>query len=240
MFEEVMKRVAGQRAAQRASWLMVSTVAQVLLAIGVVSLYRATAVREKRERAVDVKFVKGAARPAMPPPPRAPVPATRKKPPREPPRETPRPLPALIQPKDVPEEIQPHDPDEARAPDEEGSDEGIVGGVVGGEEDGTGGAQPTPTQEFNEASMTRPVFVSGPDLAYTRRALEREVEGLMIVKCVVTVEGAVRACQVLKGLPYMDDAVVAALERRRYEPARLNGRPVEVKYVFRINLRLPQ
>jgi protein TonB len=240
MFEEVMKRVAGKRAARRASWLVVSAVAQVLLAIGVVSFYRAIAVGEKRERAIEVRFVKGAARSAMPPPPRAPVPTIRKVPPREPPRETPRPLPALIQPKDLPAEIQTPHAEEPPAPDEEGSDEGIVGGLVGSEGDGAGGAQPPPAQEFDEASMSRPVFVSGPDLAYTRRALEREVEGLMIVKCVVTVEGAVRACQVLKGLPYMDDAVVAALERRRYRPAMLHGRPVEVKYVFRINLRLPQ
>jgi protein TonB len=88
--------------------------------------------------------------------------------------------------------------------------------------------------------MTRPVFVSGPDLAYTRKALERDVEGLMIVKCVVTISGAVRNCQVVKGLPYMDDAVLEALAHRRYTPATQGGRPVEVNYLFRINLKLPR
>jgi len=240
MFEEVMRKVAGKRAARRAFWLVVSAVAQVLLAIGLVSVYRSGSVRVKPERAIEVRFVKGAARPSLPPPPRARPPTLRKKPPREPPQEPPRPLPALVQPKDVPAELQPPGPGELPSPDEEGSDEGVVGGAVGGEEGGTGGAQAPPAQEFNEASMARPVFVSGPDLAYTRRALEREVEGLMIVKCVITVEGVVRHCHVLKGLPYMDEAVVRALEHRRYRPATLNGRPVEVKYVFRINLRLPQ
>ena len=34
--------------------------------------------------------------------------------------------------------------------------------------------------------------------------------------------------------------IVQALERRRYRPATLGGKPVEVKYVFRINLRMPR
>jgi protein TonB len=61
----------------------------------------------------------------------------------------------------------------------------------------------------------------------------------MLVKCIVTVDGVVRSCRVVKGLPYLDEAVVAALERRRYRPATLGGRPVDVDYVFRITLRLP-
>ena len=87
--------------------------------------------------------------------------------------------------------------------------------------------------------MRPPVFVSGPSPEYTARALEREVEGLMVVKCVVTVEGTVFGCRIVKGLPYLDRAVVDALEHRRYRPATVGGRPVEVNYTFRITLRLP-
>jgi len=237
MFDEVIQKVAGKRAARRVSWLGVSTVAQALLAIGVVWLHRGAAVQAKPEPVVEVTFVKGGPRPAMPPPPRPP-PAARKKAPREPPREPPS-IPALIQPKEVLAEadLAPHDPDEAHAPDDPDRTEGVVGGAVGGDTTGAAAQQP---QEFDAASMARPVFVSGPDLAYTRRAFEREVEGLMIVKCVVTAEGTVRACKVARGLPYMDQAIVDALERRRYRPAMRDGKPVEVNYEFRINLRLPR
>jgi TonB family protein len=114
---------------------------------------------------------------------------------------------------------------------------GVVGGAVGGGEEVTA---PPPRVDFDAASMTRPVFLSGPDLAYTRAALEREVEGLMVVACVVTREGSVRDCHVEKGLPFMDAAVVQALERRRYRPATLKGVPVEVTYQFRINWKLPR
>jgi hypothetical protein len=55
----------------------------------------------------------------------------------------------------------------------------------------------------------------------------------------VTTAGVVRNCRVLEGLPYMNDAVVDALLRRRYSPARLgNGTAVDVEYTFRIRLKL--
>jgi protein TonB len=82
------------------------------------------------------------------------------------------------------------------------------------------------------------VKLAGPDPQYTERALDREVEGTMVIRCVVTTDGTVFGCRVLKGLPYMDRAVVDALERRRYRPATLGGRPVEVSYDFKITLRL--
>jgi protein TonB len=62
----------------------------------------------------------------------------------------------------------------------------------------------------------------------------------MVVRCVVTTEGRVHDCRVLKSLPFMDRAVIDALEKRRYKPATLGGRPVEVNYNFKITLRLPE
>jgi periplasmic protein TonB len=113
---------------------------------------------------------------------------------------------------------------------------------------GTGGGgeaftptDPGPTLEYEVGRMTAPRQISGPDPEYTLQALQNDVQGLMVVKCIVTVEGAVHGCRVLQGLPFMDRAVIQALERRRYVPARLpDGRPVEVDYTFRIRLQLPQ
>ena len=119
----------------------------------------------------------------------------------------------------------------------------VVGGVVGGVQGGVVG-QPLPPpgnvrMEFNE-TMTPPAMLSGPAIEYTQRALEREVQGLMVVKCVVTIEGVVRECRVIQNLPFMDRVVIEALERRRYKPALLQGRPIEVDYTFKIRLNLPQ
>jgi TonB family protein len=93
--------------------------------------------------------------------------------------------------------------------------------------------------EFTD-SMTAPAMISGPSPEYTQDAIDRGVEGLMSVKCVVTVDGAVRNCKVLKGLPFMDRPVIDALERRKYKPAMDKGKPVDVFYVFNIRLKLPQ
>jgi protein TonB len=82
--------------------------------------------------------------------------------------------------------------------------------------------------------------VAGPPLEYTQQALEREVEGTMLVECVVSVDGVVHDCRVLKGLPFMDRAVVSNLEHRRYKPATMGGKALDVQYVFTIRLKLPQ
>ena len=93
--------------------------------------------------------------------------------------------------------------------------------------------------EYND-TMTPPVMLSGPSPEYTQDAIDRGVEGVMQVRCVVTVAGQVRNCRVIKGLPYMDSAVVSALQARRYRPATSQGKAVDVFYTFTIRLKLPQ
>jgi protein TonB len=111
---------------------------------------------------------------------------------------------------------------------------GVPGGIVGGVVDAT-----DVRMEFDER-MSPPEKLGGPDPQYTEKAIEREVQGTMVVRCVVTTEGKVYGCRVLKSLPFMDRAVIDALERRRYKPATLGGKPVEVNYNFKITLRLPE
>ena len=57
-----------------------------------------------------------------------------------------------------------------------------------------------------DATMTPPAVVAGPPLEYTQQALEREVEGTMLVRCIVRVDGTVHDCRVLKSVPFMDRA----------------------------------
>jgi TonB family protein len=92
--------------------------------------------------------------------------------------------------------------------------------------------------EFEE-HMTAPEMISGPPPEYTPEAIERGVEGSMQVRCVVTADGQVRGCKVVKGLPFMNAAVIGALERRKYKPAAAQGKPVDVYYTFNIRLKLP-
>lgn len=98
---------------------------------------------------------------------------------------------------------------------------------------------PIKAVEFNEATMTAPVIISGPPPEYTQDAIDREVEGLMVVRCVVTVEGTVHSCKTIKTLPFMERAVIDSLLKRRYKPATQQGKPIDVYYTFNVRLKLP-
>jgi protein TonB len=104
-------------------------------------------------------------------------------------------------------------------------------------EDSTGCSSPEGEVLPFGAQMTRPVLISGAELLHTPEAREARVQGLLIVKCVLTCQGEVRECRILKGLPHMNEAALAMFMSRRYHPVRYLGRPVTVSYVF--NVRLP-
>jgi periplasmic protein TonB len=89
------------------------------------------------------------------------------------------------------------------------------------------------------ANLSAPVLLQGDDPEYTKEALAAGVEGMMEVSCVLTREGTVRDCSVVRPLPFMDGAVVKALTSRRYVPAKLLGDPVAVQYLFHVRLVLP-
>jgi periplasmic protein TonB len=111
---------------------------------------------------------------------------------------------------------------------------GQVGGQVGGQLGGTGtGAVP-----FGEG-MARPSPIGADEIQYTREAREAHVSGVMIVKCVITLEGTLTNCRVIKSVPLMDKPVLDALARHRGTPATFQGRPVSVDYTFTIRLKMP-
>jgi protein TonB len=90
-----------------------------------------------------------------------------------------------------------------------------------------------------ERGMTLPRLVSGEQPGYTREALEAGVEGTLIARCVLTAEGRVTGCRILKGLPHLNRSVLETLEHQRYTPVTLAGEPIPVAYVFRFHMRLP-
>ena len=193
-------------------------------------------VKERDKQDVAVTFVK----PPPPPPPPPPAPtAVRPKMKTQPKQQTVL-SQAIVAPTEIPKEKPPEQEpvDASKLGGESGGIEGgevggVPGGIVGGVVDAT-----DVRMEFDER-MSPPEKLGGPDPQYTEKAIEREVQGTMVVRCVVTTEGKVFGCRVLKSLPFMDRAVIDALERRRYKPATLGGKPVEVNYNFKITLRLP-
>jgi periplasmic protein TonB len=79
------------------------------------------------------------------------------------------------------------------------------------------------------AAMERPVKLHAPSPQYTEIARRARIHGTVVVEAVIGIDGAVRDVTVLRGLPMgLSEAAVAAVEQWRFEPARLDGRPVAV------------
>jgi serine/threonine-protein kinase len=88
--------------------------------------------------------------------------------------------------------------------------------------------------------MTRPVLVErGKPVSYTSQALEARVEGTMIVRCTITIDGHVERCAVLKTLPFLEKEVLESLYSSRYAPVTYQGKPVAVGYTFSVKLVPP-
>jgi outer membrane biosynthesis protein TonB len=88
--------------------------------------------------------------------------------------------------------------------------------------------------------MTRPVLIErGKPVSYTSQALEARVEGTMIVRCTITVDGRVEHCTVIKTLPFLEKEVLDSLYSSRYSPVTYQGKPVAVGYTFSVKLVPP-
>jgi TonB family protein len=87
--------------------------------------------------------------------------------------------------------------------------------------------------------VTRPEKVSGPGAEYTRDARRARIQGVVILEVIIDENGNVTNVKVLKPLPMgLDHQAVEAVERWKFRPATLHGRPVAVYYNLTVNFRL--
>jgi len=87
--------------------------------------------------------------------------------------------------------------------------------------------------------MTRPSSISPDEIQFTREAREAKVSGTMIVRCLITTEGALQNCRIMKSVPMMDQAVLSSLAQHRGAPVLYQGRPVAAEYTYTIRLKSP-
>lgn len=248
MFDSVLDRGQGPK-----SRFGVGAGVSTVLHVGLLGLVAYLSTRpppvEEKEVEVTLKATMAPPPPPPPPPPPASKPKTEKK-------VTPKkPKDVIVQPKEIPKE-KPQETETPPEPEQEEASEaeveggveggvaggvvgGVVGGVIGGVVGGQLGGTGTDVLAFGQG-MTRPEKIAGPEVSYTREAIEARVQGLMIVKCVITTEGKVERCRVIKPLPHMEQAVMDVLTASRYKPVTFQGRPVEVQYTFNFNLKLPR
>ncbi len=87
--------------------------------------------------------------------------------------------------------------------------------------------------------MTRPSSIAADEIQFTREAREARVSGTMIVRCLITTEGSLQNCRIMKSVPMMDQAVLSSLAQHRGAPVMYQGRPVSVEYTYTIRLKSP-
>jgi protein TonB len=87
--------------------------------------------------------------------------------------------------------------------------------------------------------MERPKPMAQPAPQWSQEAKAARVEGTALLKCVITVEGTLTNCRIIKGLPYMDKAILEMLKQWRYTPVMFQGHPVSVDYPITLHLVAP-
>jgi protein TonB len=191
-----------------------------------------------------------AAAPAPPPPPPPP-------PPKVAPEKTPAKAATAspnAAPVEAPTRIEPEPVGTtARGGDEGvpgGVEGGIPGGVVGGFVGGIPDAPPPPPPPPPPAAPRGPVRVGGQiqppallkrvEAVYPELAVRAHVEGTVILEAVVDESGKVQSVKVLRSIPLLDNAAIAAVEQWRYQPVILNGTPVPFVLTVVMSFNIPE
>jgi protein TonB len=87
--------------------------------------------------------------------------------------------------------------------------------------------------------VAAPNKISAPQPQYTEIARKARIQGVVIVQAIINKQGNVTDVKVLKGRPRgRDQAAVEAIRKWRFEPATLNGKPVDVDYTLTVNFPL--
>ena len=223
-----------RRAPHRSSIpVLISTAAHVIV-LGVMLAIPILYVSEDLPEIPDMlTFVVSAAPPPPPPPPPPAAPApTPSKPKVTKPVSTTSPRAAPVEaPREIVEETYDDIGSEEGVPD--GIEGGIPGGVVGGFIIDLPQPPPPPPPPAPVArdpvrvggDLKAPALVERVEPEYPPLAVRAKVEGVVILEALVDLQGRVESVRVLRSIPLLDNAAIAAVRQWRYSPLLLNGQP---------------
>ena len=73
---------------------------------------------------------------------------------------------------------------------------------------------------------------------YPAIAQQAHVSGTVIIEAMIDVDGRVRSARVLRSIPLLDEAALAAVRQWEYTPTLLNGTPVAVIMTVTVTFQL--
>ena len=160
--------------------------------------------------------------PPAPPPPVPPVSATPARPPVNP----------NAAPVEAPPAITPETPRQFELPDVSAAVTGVVPGVSA--LDTIVGEPPPPPPPAEQkpvrpgAGIRPPTKVHDVAPIYPSLARASRIQGPVIIEATIGADGRVQSARVLRSLPFLEDAALAAVRQWVYTPTLLNGVPVPV------------
>ena len=176
---------------------------------------------------------------APPPPPPAARPAAV-------PRATrptePKPAQSFTAPVDVPERVRPEEAVDLGQP--QGQPGGVEGGVPGGlvgaviEKPPEAPSPPPRRPERVGISVKEPAKLKHVDPIYPDIAQRANVQGVVILECVISPAGRVVEMKILRGVPLLDQAAIDAVKQWTYKPTLLDGVPVSVVMPVTVQFQL--
>lgn len=100
---------------------------------------------------------------------------------------------------------------------------------------------PIPGVERPGQDVTAPILLHETKPNYTPAAMRAKVQGLVVMECVVEVDGTVGPVRVTRSLDAvygLDDAAVATLKQWRFRPGIKGGSPVRVAVIVEMSFTL--
>ena len=96
-----------------------------------------------------------------------------------------------------------------------------------------------PDEPFRIGGGIRPpAKIVNADPVYPPEAREARVQGVVIMEVTLSRTGEVSDVEVLRSVPLLDEAAVAAVRQWRYEPTLVDGEPVSILMTVTMNFRL--
>jgi protein TonB len=119
-----------------------------------------------------------------------------------------------------------------------GVEGGVPGGVVGGVVGGLPDAAPpvAPVRVGGVIKEPRKIRDVAPE--YPVLARQAGMAGIVIIDAIIGVDGRVAEAKVLRGMPMLDEAALAAVRQWAYTPTLLGGVPVPLEMTVTVSFRL--
>jgi protein TonB len=122
----------------------------------------------------------------------------------------------------------------------------IPGGVSTGismSAEGAGGIQLSPAPAGSQplrvgGTITKPTQTVHVQAVKPDRAVQAGISGMVILEATIGTDGSVTEAKVLRSIPLLDEAAVAAVKQWKFTPTLLNGVPVPV--IMTVTVNFPQ